>query len=58
MAMAGVVLLIRRIMRKQQARVEAELRAAEEAMGRQKPDQTVQLELDPATGIYRPRQMR
>ncbi|MEE8633141.1 MAG: hypothetical protein V3S93_01555 [Methyloceanibacter sp.] len=56
--MAGMVLLIRRIMRKQQARVEAELRAAEEAMGRQKPDQTVQLELDPATGIYRPRQMR
>lgn len=66
MALAGMVLLIRRIMRKQQSRVEAELRAAQEGMGqsnmgqgnmgRQKSDQGVQLELDPATGVYRPRQ--
>jgi hypothetical protein len=54
--MAGMVLIIRRIMRKQQARVEAELRAAQEGMGRGKtPDRTVELELDPATGVYRPR---
>ena len=58
MAMAAGVLLIRRVLRKHQGRVEAELRAAKEAMGRSKPDQAVQLELDPTTGVYRPRQMR
>ena len=58
MAVAAGVLLIRRILRKHQGRVEAELRAAKEAMGRSKSDQAVQLELDPATGVYRPRQMR
>ncbi len=56
--MAAGVLLIRRVLRKHQGRVEAELRAAKEAMGRSKPDQAVQLELDPTTGVYRPRQMR
>jgi hypothetical protein len=58
MAMAAGVLLIRRILRKHQGRVEADLRGAKEAMGRAKPDQAVQLELDPVTGVYRPKRMR
>ena len=57
MAVGAGVLLVRRILRKQQGRVEAELRAAKEAMSRRKPDPAVPLEQDPATGIYRPKQV-
>lgn len=56
--MGAAVLLLRRVMRKQQRRVDAELRAAEEAMDRRKPDQGVPLEQDPVTGVYRPKKMR
>lgn len=57
MAVGAGILLVRRILSKQQGRVEAELRAAKEAMSRRKPDHAVPLEQDPATGVYRPKQV-
>jgi len=51
------LLLARRFLRKEQGRVAAELRAAREAMERQSGDRAIPLEKDPATGVYRPKQM-
>ena len=50
------LLLVRRLLRRERARIEADLRAAREAMARRDIEQTVPLEQDPATGIYRPKQ--
>jgi len=47
----------RRFLRKEQGRVAADLRAAEEAMERRELDSAVPLEQDPVTGVYRPKQM-
>jgi len=47
----------RRFLRKEQSRVAADLRAAEEAMERRELDSAVPLEQDPVTGVYRPKQM-
>jgi hypothetical protein len=49
--------LARRFLRKEQGRIAAELRAAREAMERQNADHAIPLEKDPATGVYRPKQM-
>ncbi len=46
--------LARRFLRKEQGRVAADLRAAQEAMERRELDSAVPLEQDPATGVYRP----
>jgi hypothetical protein len=51
------VLLARRYFRKERSRITAELRAAREAMERREEDSAVPLEQDPATGVYRPKQM-
>jgi len=51
------LLLAKRYLRKEQGRVAAELRAAKEAMERQNAEHAVPLEQDPATGVYRPKQM-
>ena len=56
-AVGAGLLLARRFLRKEQGRIAAELRAAKEAMTRREPDHAVPLERDPATGVYRPRQM-
>ena len=56
-AVGAGLMLVRRFLRKEQGRIAAELRAAKEAMSRRKPDHAVQLERDPATGVYRPKQM-
>jgi hypothetical protein len=50
------LLLVRRYLKKEQARIAADLRAAKEAMERQEIDHAVPLEQDPRTGIYRPKQ--
>lgn len=50
------LLLVRRWLRRTQGRVEADLRAAQEAMERRDIDHAVPLEQDPATGVYRPKQ--
>lgn len=49
------LLLIRRLLRREQDRIAADLRAAKEAMERRDIDHAVPLEQDPATGVYRPR---
>jgi hypothetical protein len=49
--------LAKRYFRKEQGRIAAELRAAREAMERRDEDSAVPLERDPATGVYRPKQM-
>ena len=49
--------LVRRILRREQSRVADDLRAANEAMARRELDSAVPLEQDPATGVYRPKQM-
>jgi hypothetical protein len=54
---AGLVLAGRRWYARERARVAAELRAANEAM-EQQTNPIVPLELDPLTGIYRPKQLR
>lgn len=48
--------LARRWIRDHQARVAAEIKAAQEAMERREVESAVPLEEDPATGIYRPKQ--
>jgi hypothetical protein len=54
---AGVGLwLVRRVLRKEQGRVAADLQAAKEAMERRDIGRAVPLEQDPATGVYRPKQ--
>jgi hypothetical protein len=52
------LLLIRRLLRREQDRIAADLRAAKEAMERRDIDHAVPLEQDPATGVYRPKQVR
>jgi hypothetical protein len=54
---AGLVLAGRRWYARERARIAAELRAASEAM-EQQTGPIVPLELDPLTGIYRPKQLR
>jgi hypothetical protein len=54
---AGLVLAGRRWYARERARIAAELRAANEAM-EQQTSPVVPLELDPLTGIYRPKQLR
>lgn len=54
---AGLVFL-RRHLKREQERVRAELRKAEEAMERRDLESAVPLEQDPATGIYRPKETR
>jgi hypothetical protein len=49
--------LARRFLRKEQDRVAADLRSAQEAMERRELDSAVPLEQDPVTGVYRPKQM-
>jgi hypothetical protein len=51
------LLLIRRLLRREQDRIAADLRAAKEAMERRDIDHAVPLEQDPATGVYRPKQV-
>ena len=52
---AGLI-LVRRYLKKEQARIAADLRAAKEANERRNLDHAVPLEQDPATGVYRPKQ--
>jgi hypothetical protein len=54
---AGLVLAGRRWYRRERARIAAELRAAKEAMEQRELEPVVQLEADPLTGIYRPKQL-
>jgi len=54
---AGLV-LVRRYLKREQERVRAELRKAEEAMARRDIESAVPLEEDPATGVYRPKEPR
>jgi hypothetical protein len=52
---AGVLLAGRRLYLQARGRVEAELRAADEAIARRDAKPIERLERDPATGIYRPK---
>ena len=52
---AGLVLAGRRWYVRERARIAAELRAAKEAMEQRETRPAVRLELDPLTGIYRPK---
>jgi hypothetical protein len=54
---AGLILAGRRWYLRERARVEADLRAAREAMERRDEVPVQRLELDPLTGIYRPKQL-
>ena len=59
-AVGAGFILVRRWLRREQERVAADLRAAKEAMERpnmegQAIDHPEQLEQDPATGVYRPK---
>ena len=53
---AGLV-LAGRFYRQMQRRIQAELKAAEEALERRARESAVPLEQDPATGVYRPRRV-
>ena len=57
-AIGAGLLLVRRYLKKEQERVRAELRKAEEAMQRRDIESTVPLEEDPVTGVYRPKDSR
>jgi hypothetical protein len=54
---AGLVFAGRRWYLRERARIAAELRAAEEALARRDESPVQRLELDPLTGIYRPKQL-
>lgn len=54
-AIGAGLLLVRRYLKKEQERVRAELRKAEEAMQRRDIESTVPLEEDPVTGVYHPK---
>ena len=54
---AGLVLAGRRWYLRERARIEADLRAAREAMERRDAKPVQRLELDPLTGVYRPKQL-
>ena len=47
---------VRRYFKQEQERVRAELRKAEQAMGRRDIESAVPLEEDPVTGVYRPKE--
>jgi hypothetical protein len=53
----GLILAGRRWYLRERARIEADLRAAREAMERRDEVPVQRLELDPLTGIYRPKQL-
>ncbi len=55
-AVGAGLLLVRRYLKKEQERIAADLRKAEEAMTRL--DKPVPLEQDPVSGVYRPKQPR
>ena len=54
---AGLLLAGRRWYVRERARIAAELRAVKEAMEQRERRPIVPLEPDPATGIYRPKQL-
>jgi hypothetical protein len=54
---AGLVLAGRRWYLRERARIDAELRAAKQAMEQRDLKPIERLELDPLTGIYRPKQL-
>jgi hypothetical protein len=54
---AGLVLAGRRWYVRERDRIAADLRAAKESMERRDEMPVVRLELDPLTGIYRPKQL-
>lgn len=54
---AGLILAGRRWYLAERARIAAELRAAEEALTRRDAKPVQRLELDPLTGVYRPKQL-
>jgi hypothetical protein len=55
---AGLVLAGGRWYVRERARIAAELRAAKEAMEQHHARPIVPLELDPLTGVYRPKRLR
>jgi hypothetical protein len=55
---AGLALAGRRWYARERTRIATELRAAKEAMERRQVEPVVPLELDPLTGIYRPKRLR
>jgi hypothetical protein len=55
---AGLLLAGRRWYVRERDRIAADLRAAKEAMERRDEKPVVRLELDPLTGIYRPKRLR
>ena len=57
-AIGAGLLLVRRHLKREQERVRAELRKAEEAMERRDIESAVPLEQDRETGIYRPKETR
>ncbi len=48
--------MVRRYIKREQERVRAELRKAEQAMERRDIESAVPLEQDPVTGVYSPKQ--
>jgi hypothetical protein len=55
-AIGAGLLLVRRYIKREQERVRAELRKAEQAMERRDIESVVPLEQDPVTGVYRPKE--
>jgi hypothetical protein len=52
------LLLVRRYLKKEQARIAADLQRAKEAMEHRDTNRAVPLERDPSTGVYRPKELR
>jgi hypothetical protein len=55
-AIGAGLLMVRRYIKREQERVRAELRKAEQAMERRDIESAVPLEQDPVTGVYRQKQ--
>ncbi|MEJ2518135.1 MAG: hypothetical protein P8Y82_09205 [Methyloceanibacter sp.] len=55
-AIGAGLLMVRRYIKREQERVRAELRKAEQAMERRDIESAVPLEQDPVTGVYSPKQ--
>jgi len=55
-AIGAGLLMVRRYIKREQERVRAELRKAEQAMERRDIESAVPLEQDPVTGVYRPKE--
>lgn len=55
-AIGAGLLWVRRYFKREQERVRAELRKAQEAMERRDIESAVPLEEDPVTGVYRPKE--